>query len=177
LLAGLKFDSACLAAGVLTAAEAIGGFAVATLMQTAMKCCAGAERTYAPTINMSEALGVNCNFCHVTRTFGSWAASTPQRVTAWQGIRMARDLNKAHLDPLKSVLPANRLSKALGDAPKVSCATCHNGVHKPLLGAQMVRDFPELIGAAAPASPAAQMTFRRCRKRSLERGLMSAFPA
>lgn len=112
------------------------------------------ERTYALMMNMSEALGVNCNFCHVTRTFASWEASTPQRVVAWHGIRMVRDLNGAYLNPLKTTLPAHRLGQALGDAPKVNCATCHNGVHKPLFGAPMARDFPELTGLAAPVSPA-----------------------
>lgn len=110
-----------------------------------------AEWTYGLMMNMSEALGVNCNFCHVTRAFGSWASSTPQRVTAWHGMRMVRDLNNAYLSPLKSALPPHRLG-VLGDAPKVNCATCHNGVHKPLFGVGMVKDFPELIGVAAPVS-------------------------
>jgi photosynthetic reaction center cytochrome c subunit len=36
--------------------------------------------------------------------------------------------------------------QALGD-PKVNCATCQNGVYKPLFGAGMAQDFPELTGA------------------------------
>jgi photosynthetic reaction center cytochrome c subunit len=112
-----------------------------------------AEWTYAMMVSMSESLGVNCNFCHVSRTFGVWAGNPPQRVTAWHGIRMVRDLNQNHLNPLKTILPRERLGAALGDAPKANCATCHNGVHKPLFGVSMVQGFPELIGVSAPAAP------------------------
>ena len=98
-------------------------------------------------MHMSQALGVNCNYCHNTRAFRDWAQSPPQRTTAWYGIRMVRDLNNDYLDPLQKVLPANRLGPALGDAPKVNCATCHNGVYKPLFGVSMAQGFPELSGA------------------------------
>jgi len=99
--------------------------------------------TYALMMNFSQSLGVNCTFCHETRSFTDWAQSTPQRVTAWYGIRMVRDLNNNYLDPLKAVFPAARLGSE-GDSPKVNCATCHNGVYKPLFGATMAKDFPEL---------------------------------
>jgi photosynthetic reaction center cytochrome c subunit len=112
-----------------------------------------AEWTYALMISMSRALGVNCDFCHNTRSFGDWASSTPQRVTAWYGIRMVRDLNGSYLDPLRSVFPPGRLGPAFADSPKVTCATCHNGVYKPLFGVSMVHDFPELIGT--PVHPVA----------------------
>jgi photosynthetic reaction center cytochrome c subunit len=62
---------------------------------------------------------------------------------------MVRDLNLVYLDPLQSTYPPNRLGP-LGDAPKVSCATCHQGANKPLLGAQMAKDYPELGGVPAP---------------------------
>jgi photosynthetic reaction center cytochrome c subunit len=103
-----------------------------------------AEWTYALMINISEALGVNCNYCHMTRALGDWTQSSPQRVTAWYGIRMVRDLNRTYLDPLKSVFPPNRLGPAFADSPKVTCATCHNGVYKPLFGVSMAQGFPEL---------------------------------
>ena len=51
-------------------------------------------------MHMSQSLGVNCTYCHNTRSFASWDASTPQRATAWYGIRMVRDLNNDYLDPL-----------------------------------------------------------------------------
>jgi photosynthetic reaction center cytochrome c subunit len=106
-----------------------------------------AEWTYALMINFSQSLGVNCDYCHNTRSFYAWDQSTAQRTTAWYGIRMVRDLNNDYLDPLKTVFPPNRLGAALGDAPKIYCATCHNGVYKPLFGVSMVHGFPELNGA------------------------------
>jgi photosynthetic reaction center cytochrome c subunit len=56
---------------------------------------------------------------------------------------MVRDLNNDYLTPLTSVFPAHRLGSE-GDAPKLNCATCHNGVNKPLYGAQMLDKFPSL---------------------------------
>ena len=105
------------------------------------------ERTYSLMMAMSKSLGVNCTFCHNTREFGQWAESTPQRVTAWHGIQMVRALNQEYLDPLKASFPAHRLGPT-GDGPKIYCATCHQGVNKPLYGAAMAKDFPELGGAA-----------------------------
>lgn len=101
------------------------------------------EWTYSLMMHFASSLGVNCTYCHNSRAFGSWEQSTPQRVTAWHGIRMVRDLNGAYLDPLQQVFPPNRLGPT-GDSPKVNCATCHQGVFKPLYGASMVKDFPEL---------------------------------
>ncbi len=105
------------------------------------------ERTYALMIHMSQALGVNCTFCHNSRSFDSWAQANPTRVTAWHGIRMVRMLNETYLDPLKPVYPAERLGP-LGDAPKANCATCHNGVREPLNGAPMARDYATELGLA-----------------------------
>jgi len=68
-----------------------------------------AEYTYGLMMSMSQALGQNCTFCHNTRSFTTWAQSSPQRVLAWHGIRMVRDLNVSY--PLKPVLPANRLGQ------------------------------------------------------------------
>lgn len=104
------------------------------------------EWTYALMMHFSQSLGVNCTFCHNTRSFTDWTQSTPQRMTAWYGIRMVRDLNTNFLDPLHTVFPPARLGPE-GDSPKVNCATCHNGVYKPLFGVSMVKDFPELTGA------------------------------
>jgi photosynthetic reaction center cytochrome c subunit len=101
------------------------------------------EWTYALMMNFSQALGVNCTYCHNTRSFTDWTQSTPQRATAWYGIRMVRDLNANFLDPLNTTFPHGRLGLT-GDSAKVNCATCHNGVYKPLFGVSMARDFPEL---------------------------------
>lgn len=101
------------------------------------------EKTYGLMIHASEALGVNCTFCHNTRSFGDWTDNPPQRATAWHGIQMVRDLNANYLEPLTAVFPATRRGP-LGDGPKLNCATCHQGASKPLGGASMVADFPEL---------------------------------
>jgi photosynthetic reaction center cytochrome c subunit len=112
-----------------------------------------AEFTYSLMMHMSDSLGVNCTFCHNTRNFASWTEAPPQRVTAWHGIRMARDLNNAYMEPLTATFPAQRLGPK-GDVAKVNCATCHNGAWKPLYGAAMAKGHPELLKVAAAAAPA-----------------------
>jgi photosynthetic reaction center cytochrome c subunit len=108
------------------------------------------EWTYSLMMHMSESLGVNCTYCHNSRSFAEWSASSPPRATAWYGIRMVRDLNAAHLEPLAPVFPAEQKGP-LGDGPKLNCATCHQGVNKPLYGAPMAKDYPELGGSRAAA--------------------------
>jgi photosynthetic reaction center cytochrome c subunit len=108
-----------------------------------------AEHTYALMMHMSKSLGVNCTYCHNSRAFASWPESTPQRSTAWHGIRMVRDLNSQFLDPLSGTfpeVPLGRLGPAK-DAAKVNCATCHQGAYKPLYGAAMAKGYPALMGA------------------------------
>lgn len=106
-----------------------------------------AEWTYGLMMAFSQSLGVNCDYCHNTRSFYSWDGNPPQRTTAWYGIRMVRDLNNAYLNPLHDTFPPDRWGPEMGDSPKVYCATCHNGVYKPLFGFSMAKDFPELKGA------------------------------
>ena len=106
------------------------------------------EFTYALMMHMSQALGVNCTYCHNSRSFAEWDGSTPQRVTAWHGIQLARDVNQQYITPLAGTLPAYRLGPT-GDAPKVSCATCHQGAFKPLYGANLLQSHPGLVGARA----------------------------
>ncbi|WP_219894877.1 photosynthetic reaction center cytochrome PufC [Aquisediminimonas profunda] len=112
-----------------------------------------AEQTYGLMMRVSTALGVNCTYCHNTNGFASWTHSTPARVTAWHGIRLARDINNAYLQPLGSVLPASQKG-SLGDAYKVNCATCHQGVNKPLGGVSMLKDHPALAGPRSAAMAA-----------------------
>ena len=107
------------------------------------------EFTYGLMMHMSDSLGVNCTYCHNTRSFGDWTQSPPQRTTAWYGIRMVRDLNLEYMEDLTSVFPAERKG-VLGDVAKVNCATCHQGAYKPLYGFPMLKDYPEL--ASGPAS-------------------------
>jgi photosynthetic reaction center cytochrome c subunit len=107
------------------------------------------EQTYSLMLDMSKALGVNCTFCHNSRAFSDWAQSNPQRVTAWHGIQMVRELNDNFLTPLTSTFPPGRLGPH-GDGPKLNCATCHQGVNKPLYGVSMAKDYPELGGTPGP---------------------------
>jgi photosynthetic reaction center cytochrome c subunit len=111
------------------------------------------EWTYSLMMHMSDALGVNCTFCHNTRSFASWDGSTPQRATAYYGIYTVRDINENYLVPLKNVYPPARLGPE-GDAPKANCATCHQGAFKPLYGAPMAKDYPELLQTKAPLAAA-----------------------
>ena len=112
------------------------------------------EWTYGLMMHFSQSLGVNCTYCHNSRSFFEWDGSTPQRSTAWYGIRMVRAVNTDYLDPLQRTYPRNRLGP-LGDAPKANCGTCHQGVFKPLFGANMLKDYPALRGAAKAAHAAA----------------------
>lgn len=103
------------------------------------------EWTYGLMMHMSDSLGVNCTFCHNSRSFTSWDQSSPRRTTAYHGIQLVREVNKDFLEPLRTTFPPERLGPT-ADAPKVNCATCHAGAFKPLLGAPMLRDYPELAG-------------------------------
>jgi photosynthetic reaction center cytochrome c subunit len=107
-----------------------------------------AEWTYALMMHMADSLGVNCTYCHNSRSFKAWDQSTPQRATAWYGIRMARELNNDYLVPLTQTFPAHRLGPT-GDVAKVSCATCHQGAYKPLYGAALAQHYPAMLGGAA----------------------------
>jgi photosynthetic reaction center cytochrome c subunit len=114
-----------------------------------------AEHTYSLMNHMSESLGQNCTFCHNTQSFGSWDGPAT-RGTAWYGIRMARNLNVTYMEPLTATFPAHRLGET-GDVAKVNCATCHQGVNKPLGGLAMAKDFTgfQKVSAAALAAAAA----------------------
>jgi len=103
------------------------------------------EATYALMIVMAKSLGVNCDFCHNTQSLQSWKESSPQRATAWYGIRMVRSLNNNFLAGVGDLLPPNRHGQ-MGDGPKLYCATCHKGVFKPLYGISMLKDFRTELG-------------------------------
>jgi photosynthetic reaction center cytochrome c subunit len=105
-----------------------------------------AEFTYGLMMHFSTGLGVNCTHCHNTQAFQSWEQAPPARATAWHGIRMVRAVNNDYIVPLTDQFPANRLG-VKGDVAKVNCATCHQGVNKPLYGAAMAKDHPELLAA------------------------------
>ncbi|EXJ13278.1 photosynthetic reaction center cytochrome PufC [Imhoffiella purpurea] len=113
-----------------------------------------AEWTYGLMMQISDALGVNCTFCHNTRSFYAWDQSTPKRTTAWYAIRHVRDMNQNYIWPLNDVLPESRKGP-YGDPFKISCMTCHQGAYKPLYAAQMVKDYPALQGPTKAAAPEA----------------------
>jgi photosynthetic reaction center cytochrome c subunit len=104
----------------------------------------GTELTYSLMMHFSDSLGVNCTFCHNSRSWQDWEQSPPQRENAWYGVRMVRTLNAEYLNPLRDTYPAHRLGPE-GDAPKANCTTCHQGVNKPLYGAPAVENWPELV--------------------------------
>jgi photosynthetic reaction center cytochrome c subunit len=106
------------------------------------------EQTHALMMQMSTGIGANCTFCHNSRAFSEWKDAPPQRVIAYHGIRMLRDVNTNYLAPLNTTYPAAKLGPE-GDAAKAFCATCHQGVQKPVNGAAMLGDYPEL-GAPRP---------------------------
>ena len=66
---------------------------------------------------------------------------------------MVRDLNNSVMVPLTKELPPSRLGPS-EDVPKIYCATCHQGTNKPLYGAPMLADYPELVRPVAPPSAA-----------------------
>ena len=113
------------------------------------------EWGYSLMMHFSDSLGVNCTYCHNSRAFFSWDESAPTRVRAWHGIRMVREMNNKYVEPTTDWLPPHRLG-ALGDAQKVNCETCHQGAYKPLLGANMIKDYPNLARLAA-AEPEATL--------------------
>ena len=109
------------------------------------------ESTYALMMHMSTAMGVNCTYCHNSRSFGAWNESSPQRTTAWHGIRMAQQLNQEYVVPLSAVLPDYRKGPT-GQGKKINCETCHQGVNKPLYGTPMAQDYPSLTPRSASAA-------------------------
>jgi photosynthetic reaction center cytochrome c subunit len=111
-----------------------------------------AEGTYALMMHFSKSLGANCTTCHNAQNFQGWVNNPPQKVTAWHGIRMVRDVNTDYILPLESTFPADHRGPA-GDSAKVACATCHQGAQKPLNGVSMIGAHPELAKITAGLAP------------------------
>ena len=110
-----------------------------------------AEKTYGLMMHISTSLGVNCTYCHNSQSFRAWNLSRAQRVTAYYGIRMVRDVNEHYIASLTSVFPAYRKGPH-GDPYKVNCMTCHQGLSKPLGGVSMIDQAPVLRGPPSPAA-------------------------
>jgi len=111
------------------------------------------EWTYALMMSYSQALGVSCEYCHDSRAFNDWSQSTPQRVLAFYAEAMVRDLNSDYMVPLTAEFPP-ALRGPTGDVAKIDCATCHQGVYKPLFGAAMASHFPALEGVGSTTATA-----------------------
>ena len=126
------------------------------------------KRVYEMMMQMSLQVGVNCGYCHNSRAFESWAESTPMRWTGYYALRFIRDLNRNYLLPLAQVIPQQRIlvhSTAMPVIPDnqrgqqpgnalLTCGTCHYRLPQPLNGANMVKDYPGLVGTAPKAKDA-----------------------
>ncbi len=119
------------------------------------------RHTYWVMLQMSEALGVNCTYCHTSARFSDWEESPPARLQALRGVRMVREANRNHFLTLQDAWPENRLGP-MGDGPKLQCATCHIGAYRPQFGssASHATDHPAITrtGFPHPGNGAAGMT-------------------
>jgi photosynthetic reaction center cytochrome c subunit len=111
------------------------------------------EWTYSLMMHFSDSLGVNCTHCHNSRSFFSWDQSPPERTQAWHAIQHVREMNNDYINPTADILPDTRKGP-LGDVLKVNCKTCHQGAYKPLFGASMVKDYPNLSKVTSKAKSA-----------------------
>ncbi len=130
------------------------------------------KRIYEMMMQMSDGMGVNCGFCHNSRSFSDWSQSTPQRWTAYDAINQTRRINNAYMLKIMDqiamtrqrvhetslpVLPA-RQSGVMDGNGLVVCATCHLSQPKPMGGANVIATYPGLVGkptrAAALEEPA-----------------------
>jgi photosynthetic reaction center cytochrome c subunit len=100
-------------------------------------------QTYNLMMHFSSGLGVNCTYCHNTRSLPLVEGHTPQWANAQIGRQMVLEVNNLHILPTEPLLPEHRLGP-LGDVAKVNCSTCHQGVPKPLGGQSPLADWPEL---------------------------------
>ncbi len=111
-------------------------------------------------LQMSEALGVNCTYCHTSARFSDWEESPPTRLQALRGVRMVRAMNSDYFLPLQPDWPETLLGP-LGDGPKMQCATCHIGAYKPQFGnpASHGQGHPAItrIGFPSPGSSGTMM--------------------
>lgn len=121
-----------------------------------------AKRVYEMMMQMSDGIGVNCTYCHTSVAFQDWNGSPPARWTSLYGFRMTQQLNQQYVYPLRILMPQARGGpnptisptepprelQTLDGNGLINCTTCHIGAPKPLHGANLLQDFPEL---AAPA--------------------------
>lgn len=123
--------------------DPIVGVSQTVLPTTNLPPWSQSDDIYVLMMQMSNALGVNCTYCHNSRIFNDWEQSPPARRQAWYGIRMVRGANTDHIVPLTDVFPPIRKGP-MGDPGKVQCLTCHYGIPKPLNGANLIQHYPSL---------------------------------
>lgn len=126
-------------------------------------------RIYEMMMQMSLQIGVNCGYCHLnTSVFEDWKQSTPMRWSAYYALRLIRDLNRNYLLPLAQIIPQQRVlvhptaMPVIPDTQKgqqpgnalLTCGTCHYRLTQPLNGAEMVKDYPGLVGTSPKAKDA-----------------------
>ena len=98
------------------------------------------EWTYGLMVHFSQALGVNCTYCHNSRSVGRRGSQSPAvRGRAWYGIRMVRNLNHSYLELASGRVPGVTGLGRPATLPSSTAATCHQGAYRPLLGAQHAR--------------------------------------
>ncbi len=122
-------------------------------------------RIYEMMMQMSQQIGVNCGYCHASRAFQDWAQSTPMRWTGYYSLRLIRDLNRNYLLPFAKIIPQQRdlahqtgvpviPASEKGQQPGnalLTCETCHYRLPKPMNGANMLKDYPGLVGTDPPS--------------------------
>jgi outer membrane lipoprotein-sorting protein len=99
---------------------------------------------------ISNALAVNCTYCHLGEGGGGWA-------------EYARDNDKKQR-ARQMILMVNALNRAnFGGRRVVTCVTCHNGANRPKVTRDLnvvyslpMGDEPETIAAQAPGAPSAE---------------------
>ena len=143
---------------------------VAAISQSALRTNdVGAQvvnvRIYEMMMQMSLQIGVNCGYCHASRAFQDWSQSTPMRWTGYYSLRLIRDLNRNYLLPFAKIIPQQRALvhetsvpvtpvSEKGQQPGnalLTCETCHYRLPKPMNGANMVKDYPGLVGTDPPS--------------------------
>jgi len=134
------------------------------------------EGTYGLMMHFSRSLGVNCTYCHNTRSVASWEESPPQKTKAWYAIRMAQDLNNNYMEPIQGLFPPHRLGPN-GDVAKNNCATCHQGAYKPLYGVSMLSDHPYLTGPAMTTQKAPNYPYLNGPAKSMQKSSDAVAPA
>lgn len=110
-----------------------------------------AEQVYIEMMQWSNALGVNCTYCHQSRALDDWAQSPPNRLHGYSGLKMTLMMNQNYLSRVARWAAPGQIGQ-MGDPPMADCKTCHQGAEKPE-GGMLHVVYPALIGPV-PRGPA-----------------------